>query len=169
MTKPIPEFPDTDRFWSKVAKGNCTDCWLWTACCTDDGYGHFSINYSTYKASRVAYALTWGDPGESQVLHKCDIPPCCNPRHLTIGTHEDNMRHKIRRGRQPCGSQVGTAKLTEQEVRAILISKDTNTALAAEYNVDASTISDIKTGKSWKHVPGPRREAEVAMRRGRAA
>ena len=33
------------------------------------------------------------------VLHKCDNPPCINPKHLEIGTPSENIKQAIERGR----------------------------------------------------------------------
>jgi HNH endonuclease len=33
------------------------------------------------------------------VMHSCDNPPCCNPNHLSIGTHHENMIDSMLKGR----------------------------------------------------------------------
>lgn len=93
-----------ERFWSKVDKQCESDCWLWLKGIDVWGYGRFRMPNGHVGAHRMAYELTYGlepyDPENPIVVrHKCDNPPCCNPRHLELGTHVDNVRDKIIRGR----------------------------------------------------------------------
>ena len=51
------------------------------------------------KAHRIAYLITREDPGPAEVLHSCDNTLCVRPDHLSLGTHADNMRDMIAKGR----------------------------------------------------------------------
>lgn len=77
------------------------ECWNYTGFRHANGYGIFSYRgrYSA-AAHRVAVELFVGpfDPA-LHVCHRCDNPPCINPDHLFLGTHEDNMRDMARKGR----------------------------------------------------------------------
>jgi hypothetical protein len=48
----------------------------------------------------VAWIITNGSiPNSMHVLHICDNKACCNPAHLYLGTHQDNMADVKARGR----------------------------------------------------------------------
>jgi hypothetical protein len=95
------------------------------------------------------------------VCHKCDNPPCCNPAHLFIGTHQDNMDDCRAKGRKARvrGSKRGQAKLSEWQAKDILRSVAegvTHQSLARKYGVSRTLIGRVANGKLWTHVPGPK-------------
>ena len=131
--------------WVRKTKG----CWIWTGNTSRgvDGYGSFKFRGSIWQSHRVAWTLWQGEiPDDKKVLHKCDVPACVNPDHLFTGTILDNNLDKARKGR-------AAMKLTKNEVLKIRANTNsTQYELAKEFNVDKSTISDIKSRKLWKHV-----------------
>lgn len=148
-----------ERFWPKVASASPEQCWPWTACRFWAGYGKFGVDGKTAYAHRVAWVLIHGPiPEDLDVLHTCDNPPCCNPAHLFLGTHADNMRDRERKGRHnaPHGEKSGTSKLNDALVATIrerYRNGETVAALASDVGVVYSTIYVIVTYKRWKHVP----------------
>lgn len=158
---PRPKTPET-RFWSKVDRSGGPDaCWPWTANRQRrSGYGQFWYERRVRLAHRVAWKLTRGEipPGRC-VLHRCDNPPCVNPAHLFLGTQADNLADMDRKGRRVNsphpGERNGLAKLTEMRVRLIrhLRAKgSTQPALARAFNVTTSTVHDLETRRTWRHV-----------------
>jgi hypothetical protein len=88
------------RILSKV-KFDENGCWTWTGTCGPSGYGHMSYR-STFckKVHRMAWILWMGEvPDGLYVLHHCDNRKCCNPEHLFLGTHKDNMQDMKEKGR----------------------------------------------------------------------
>lgn len=90
---------DPQRFLNKLDRSG--ECWLWKGGVDKDGYGKVTIDYRTWKASRAAWHLLVGPIPEGMlVLHKCDVPLCCNPDHLWLGTQSDNIRDMDSKGRR---------------------------------------------------------------------
>lgn len=136
-----------------VRRGKCLECTGYNI----NGYAVVKLNGKYYFAHRLAYFLATGaDPKQNLVLHSCDNPPCCLPKHLSEGTSLDNMQDKLRKGRHrsnpPRGSSAHNAKLTVAKVRAIRKSKQTHRALAKRYGVNHRVIGRIKSRQMWKHV-----------------
>ena len=118
-----------ERFWEKVDRGDDGDCWPWTASRLPEGYGCFWDG--TYRegprrprivrAHRWLYAHLHGHiPDRLEVCHSCDEPSCVNPSHLFLGTHSDNMRDMVSKGRADNrGARNGRAKLTPEQIEEI--------------------------------------------------
>jgi DNA-binding transcriptional regulator YiaG len=86
------------------------------------------------------------------VRHKCDNPPCVNPRHLELGTHLDNMADARARGRFATGSRNGRARLTPEQIAEIRGNPDglSGADLARRYGMSEAGIHYIRKGRSWK-------------------
>lgn len=147
------------RFWEKVDRRDPDDCWEWTAAVNEHGYGVMRPEGRRtgpgIKAHRVSLMLAGVDVDGLVVRHSCDNPPCVNPAHLSTGTKADNSADMVARGRSPRGSRSGASKLTERqvvEIRARQAAGELHRVLAAEYGVSRVTITNIVTGKTWRHV-----------------
>lgn len=157
MTTPKYTPKDIERFWSKVNIGNFDDCWEWTSYCFPRGYGRFALYYKTYGAHRIAWILTFGEiPKGLQVCHHCDNRKCCNPSHLFLGTHQDNVDDKVHKSRQARnkGELSGTHKLTTMQVEEIRecyrMGLIRQWQLAKKYGVTQQTISKIVNYQRWE-------------------
>jgi hypothetical protein len=152
-----------------------------------DGYG--SIQYKKengkkkqYLAHRLAYEVCnkINLTSEQLILHSCDIPNCVNPKHLRIGTHQDNSNDRVIRNRQAKGKTNGryttgynskyasTEKpkaafetlfgrnLTEEQVitlKEAIKNKGTKSLkkLSEEIGVKYQTLRDLNIGRIYKN------------------
>jgi len=147
--------PMPGRFWNRVKKGAKDECWPWTGGCNGAGYGSFWLDGRCHTASKYAWVLTHGDPGEFFVCHTCDNPPCCNPCHLFLGTHDDNIKDAVKKKRFPSkpGEKSHRAKITNKQ--ASQIRKDyipwrvTRKELGDKYGLSVAAIKDIVSGRHY--------------------
>lgn len=115
-----------------------TNCW--------NVVSHLNGNpYPMYRKERVhiiSYKYFKGKiPEGLLVRHTCDNPRCCNPKHLILGTAQDNVNDMFERNRRP---------LTFSKEEIIKIAEDDSgnySELAEKYNTTIYIISNIKNKK----------------------
>jgi hypothetical protein len=143
----------SERLWAKIDRRGPDDCWLWTASKTPRGYGQLAIgDHIPARAHRLAFREGGVEiPPGMLVLHSCDTPACCNPRHLRIGTQADNIKDAVARGRNPRGERHGNARLTAAQVDAIRCARGrSQRALAADFGVSRITIRRVLARQTWR-------------------
>lgn len=101
-----------ERWLSKVDRRNWNDCWPWIGAVDKYGYGRMFVGdvlglKRWDKAHRVGYHLNIRALQErEEVRHRCDNPPCCNPRHWLAGSHAQNMNDMKDRSRARCAKKT---------------------------------------------------------------
>ena len=114
-----------DRLYGKMRVNPYTDCREWQGY-KRNGYGRITTGSRTddtrrtSSAHRVSYELEHGEiPEGMEVCHKCDNPSCINPKHLFLGTRQDNVNDREAKGRNivQSGEANRMAKLTQKEVK----------------------------------------------------
>lgn len=152
------------RFWFWVDVQGEDSCWPWLGTPSQKYGKYIPTGSKMVSVHRYAWSQFNGKiPGEMYVCHSCDVPRCCNPAHLWLGTNRDNQLDSIQKGRSgsryppaKLGEEHHSSKLTADQVQQIrfdydrsLISQD---MLAEQYEVTQTMISKIVLRKSWKHI-----------------
>lgn len=76
-----------------------TPCFEWMGKRTERGHGMIVGVGPIIGTHRYVLEMVTGfRVGDVVVMHECDNAPCCNPFHLRIGTHKDNMKDRVNRG-----------------------------------------------------------------------
>lgn len=97
----------TTRFNRFVEKREEDQCWIWQGAKFRNNYGAFSITTKQFKYTTLAHRISafisfnFDLFSDLCVLHSCDNKLCVNPEHLHPGTHADNSREAVERGRNP--------------------------------------------------------------------
>lgn len=149
------------RFWKHVTVESIDDCWLWIASKNSGGYGVFRTNKTNYLAHRFAWLITYGDiPVENSyhgtcVLHKCDSRACVNPKHLFLGTQNDNMKDMAEKKRGNANLQRKLSSDQAREIKLLLMApknkRKSLREIAKMFGVSHNTIWQISHQIAWKH------------------
>jgi hypothetical protein len=149
-------------------------CWIWEGTINRCGYGAvwiFGRRWLTHMLSLMATEgiteIPTDDIGRRmQVRHKCKSKACCEPTHLELGTHDENMQDKFRDGTCIRGENHPNRGITEALAKEIKQSwlpvDDSNRVTLAEranrFGVSIKLVSSIDHGHAWAHVAGPNDE-----------
>lgn len=135
-------------------------CWNWQGA-NRNGYGRLIIGSRTdgTRHSESAHRYSWmvykGDiPENYEVCHHCDNKACINPEHLFLGTRQDNIDDRERKGRNNhvVGEKCWQSKFTPDDIVNIRRSKLSSRSIAKFYKVNKSSIQAIRNGETWKHL-----------------
>lgn len=144
------------RYVSKVDRRGPDECWPWLAGKNGKGYGSFFSFGKSNNAHRFAWRIYRGAiPKDKHVLHDCDTPECQNPNHHWLGTNQDNIDDKIKKGRiRPALGEDCNHKLTEENIRQIRTIGNSRpaTEIAKMFNVCRHTIQRVLKKQFWKQV-----------------
>jgi hypothetical protein len=141
------------RVWRLVEIGQPDECWLWQGTKKKAGYGTISeyagvVDGRDKRTSHLVTRMIMQAPEGMVIRHTCDNPPCCNPRHLLLGSQQENIADMIERGRKNA-----FAKLTDDDVRAIRNDSRPNTVIAAAYGISPMYAGAVKRRMERIAVP----------------
>jgi hypothetical protein len=127
-------------------------CWEWLWAMTGSGYGAFKLDGRMVPAHRYVYEQRHGpiEPG-MHLHHRCENRRCVNPDHLEPLTPKAHAATK----RMVRGEKNNKAKLTTvavRQIREFLGQGRGQDEIAAAFGVTQTTVSQIKLGKTWRHV-----------------
>lgn len=155
--KPIDPSEVRKRFYRFIEQGSADECWEWRGNRNWQGYGRMSVASKNAAAHRVSYELHHGQiPAGLVVRHTCDNPPCVNPTHLLVGTHQENTEDARKRDRLTKGEEVAISRLTRNQVQAIREAHAqgaTKKGLARQYGVARFAIQQLLRGDTWAWLP----------------
>lgn len=143
-----------ERFWARV---KTTDgCWLWVGNRGREGYGSIWVHGRAVRVHRFSWELHYGTiPHGMYVCHRCDNPSCVNPLHLFLGTHLDNMRDKMSKGRwrghKICGEAHWNTKIGYKRAAEIRELAETMSARAIgrKFSLSHSAVMSVLNGTRW--------------------
>lgn len=166
--------PAEERFWQSVKKTE-GGCWIYRDRPTH--YGQIvNDNGKVVSAHRFSYGLRYGEiPVGMFICHKCDVKGCVNPDHLYAGTHEDNTRDIVERGRQaknkgrrlkamPLRRSHKNGRALSEESRKRLVDdyatgNFTQAVLARRYKISQSAVSATIRGWPGRTPDGGRKRS----------
>ena len=135
----------TDVFKSINMHGGDKDvCWEWKGKLNKkDNRPYFTCNGKRRPAYAIVLEEYSGEKQEDDLVarHSCDNGTCCNPHHLSWGTHQDNMNDMKERERH------GLSRVVVRAIHTLLDKGQTQSDIAELYGISREAVSAIATGR----------------------
>lgn len=133
------------------------DCWHWNGSLSNKGYGFFIFRGKRLSSHRVSYEIHNGKIPEGLfVCHTCDVRKCINPKHLFLGTLQDNRADCVSKSRHGFGEKHGRSKLKSKDIIKIRQLFESGSyskrSLAAAFNITPATAGKIINRDIWNHI-----------------
>lgn len=133
----------------EVTKGGCWKCTSHSS--THNGYVVLFHKGKQEHMTRFIMREVLRHPlKDLHVLHTCDNRWCINPSHLFLGTNQDNIEDRVRKGRSPTGLNHWNGVLSHEDIekiKALRARKATVKEISKLMGVTKSTIYKILEGK----------------------
>ncbi len=139
--------PSADVRFCRRLRRAPNGCLLWDGAVGSHGYGNFWTGDRHVLAHRFAWEMANG-PIDTigrnglVVLHDCpsgDNPLCCEPSHLMLGTHGDNVSDGIAKRRSPQNTPILTAAQVE-DAHKRWTRGESQKSIAARFGVSQSCV-----------------------------
>lgn len=129
-------------------------------CVNSHGYNYLDIWYEGKRRLLLVHRLValcfLENPENKLTVNHKDGRKTNNTRdNLEWATYAENIQHAYATGLNHVGSASVNAKLNEEDVlkiHALLVDGVSNQEVADFYEVSSGTISEIRLGRTWKHV-----------------
>lgn len=138
--KPVDVFKHIDM------TGGPDACWPWKRALAGNQRPYFTVDGKKQLVYRLVRYLVTGEDSTLIGRHTCDNPMCCNPKHIVLGTHQENMDDM--KGRERHGLPHHVVKA----IRRLLASKRTQQEIADLYGISRETVSAIANNRVYSHV-----------------
>lgn len=154
INKFIEEHLDCDknliyRFFTKVDIKEEDECWNWLESVDKDGYGRFSYYDRNLHSSKVSLIIHNGKiPKGIYALHKCDNRKCVNPKHLWLGSQQENLEDRDNKGR----GNISNFKINVDiatKIREDFLNGLNKRQLFKKYKISSRIIYSVVSNRTW--------------------
>lgn len=140
----VPRTNKPTDIFQQIDIGGKDECWEWKGKLNKkDGRPYFTVQGKRRPVYVISLELFTGEEAKARMArHSCDNPKCCNPHHLSWGTHQDNMNDMKERERHGIPATVLRA------IKKLLDAGKTQQDIAELYGMSREAISAIATGRN---------------------
>lgn len=116
--------------------------------------GRYGLNFrgKNYRVHRLVCEAFAGPAPfpRAEAMHLNETSTDNRSENLAWGTHKENMAAPGFRAY--CKRRTTGPKITADQARSIKYGAQSARKIAAEYGISASTVSNIRSGKAWRHI-----------------